>query len=832
MRLNSYILEIAIDNIRAKKQRSLLSIIAISLSVAILYVALTLFGVIYQYSRNASDYQKETFHYFLESEQDEYNSYLYHVDKDVVYGQYGNYNNYFYSIHGLKSIDPSFLDFEGELPNNLNEIMVPEYLGLSIGDSVELSYQILKQSDGENKYLEQIVAINQIDVVKEYEVVGTYKKTKLLDTYFQDVNVIYTAYSDSYYNSFYYINDFNVQNPNSLEAVSEWFKQDVKNISINQDRIATDNIVTYLQNPITMLIMFVFIIIIAILMSVISIYNVLIVNDRDRRKELGLLKSIGVTTFELKSLLTFEWLILGVFGAFFGLVLGFGLTFMILTNIASKIFFTVSISTVINPLIAVFSGVVGIIIMVVSGFLLYKQYLVSSAIEDLKGAVVNYDIPYNQNRFSITSVTWRLFIIYNERIKKQTKNLRRSFFFMLLSITLFTGIAISNYIFKLNYKNVENHLVINQNIYKMPERKNYADLTDELYDFYEQNQELFSKFLIERRFSPINGYLDVNFSANKNNQDQVIKYEGKSITKNIDKVIILDDWQINELLEYGDFIYGNKDKLNENNVILIIDKAELPLNPSFMESLNLYLNHVSDPIDLAVSYSIDVVISIDFSNIELMFIDNQMTRIVGIPNHNYNNILLNHDNFNLRYNGYFNLYNSKQANEIELLLQEILDQQQMFGILELKNDIAVQEQGLIAVFMIEILMYTLLLMLVIIGAININNVLKGNMFIKRQDFSIMKSVGITTSQLRMIMIYEYIENYINAGFTTFLLCFPVYLLEKYVNIVSVFKIADYFVAMMMISFCILSPVALALLALNSFRELNKITAIENMNDSK
>ena len=84
--------------------------------------------------------------------------------------------------------------------------------------------------------------------------------------------------------------------------------------------------------------------------------------------------------------------------------------------------------------------------------------------------------------------------------------------------------------------------------------------------------------------------------------------------------------------------------------------------------------------------------------------------------------------------------------------------------------------------MISMLMYPLLVMLVIIGIININNVLKGNIHMKHMDFSTMKSVGMTSAQLRMIMLYEYAENYINAGLLTFILCIPVYLIEQVFSI--------------------------------------------------
>ena len=101
---------------------------------------------------------------------------------------------------------------------------------------------------------------------------------------------------------------------------------------------------------------------------------------------------------------------------------------------------------------------------------------------------------------------------------------------------------------------------------------------------------------------------------------------------------------------------------------------------------------------------------------------------------------------------------------------------------------------------------------------------------KRTDFSTMKSVGMTSKQLSMIMTYEYAETYINAGLWVFLMCIPVYLFERFVSIASTFKIADNFLGMYTMSFVIISPIIIILLAVISFKHLRNITALDGMKD--
>ena len=101
---------------------------------------------------------------------------------------------------------------------------------------------------------------------------------------------------------------------------------------------------------------------------------------------------------------------------------------------------------------------------------------------------------------------------------------------------------------------------------------------------------------------------------------------------------------------------------------------------------------------------------------------------------------------------------------------------------------------------------------------------------KRTDFSTMKSVGMTSSQLSMIMTYEYAETYINAGVFVFLLCIPVAIFENFVKVASTFKIADNFAGMFIMSFVIISPIIIISLAIISFKHLRNITALDGMKD--
>lgn len=831
MKVSRYIPQIAVDNIINKKRRSLLSIVAIALSVAIIFVSLTLFNVIQKYSKK--DEADQNFHYFLQVKDDDYDSFYYTMDKEVVYGYYGEYQNDFFSIHGIDET-AMFLDFEGRLPTNINEILLPSTYQVEIGESITLSYQEASIEQG-NYFLEEAFDLDtSIMTSHNYTVVGVYHYQETINALNQGVMVLYTAETPNYQRAYFYVSDQQVHKDDSLQRVMEIFNVSKQDIFINEEGIASASLMAYLQDTTTLLAMFIFIIIIAILMSVVSVYNVLIVNDQDRRKEIGLLKSIGTTAFELKVLLIMELALLGIIGSIIGIALGSGIGYAILKVVFASFNMGINFLFLFNPLNMLCSSILGMLLMIVSGYLLYRKYFYSNAIADLKGNVVQYDVPYNPNRFTVTSVTWRMFVIYNERIKKQTKNLRRSFFFIILTITMFCGIALSNMMFRINYNDIEHDLLLKETTMSLMVTNPYYELSESLYQLYEEDKAIYQIYTLQRRIVGINGYLPYDFIIEQKNDDTIKSNKavknGVEYSKIVNRCYLLDTYQINILMQEGNVVYGSKDMLSENGLILIVNGDAIDRSKITTENANVLIGGVMGTINTTASFTIDAVVFLDTTTSPQLSFDGDY--IIGFNSRTLGDGMKMHENSYMETTLKVVLFASADSDKVEEEIGHIITNYSLNRNFELINYVSIREDGAIATFMIGILLYPLLLMLMIIGAININNVLKGNMYIKRNDFSIMKSVGITTIQLRGIMIFEYIENFINAGLETMLLCIPIILLEKKVTIASVFKLSDNYVAMFVISFCILSPIIIALLALNSFRELNKITPIENTYDIK
>lgn len=798
MKISKYIPKLALDNVRKKKNRTLLSFISIMLSSAIIFVSLTLFTTVFTLSKSLDNPRLGTSHYFFTCTPFENTSPL---QFSISYFSLPNEDNIAYFHQDENST--FFTLKEGRLPQNNQEIIAWDK---SIGD-----------------------------IVSNYKVVGVYDSTAILDqTNMRPYLSIDESLKTEVYH--YFVADSKVHESQSLTSVSNMAGPNRGLVLQNEDRISNDTILNYLQDTTTILIMFVMIIIISIFMCLVSIYNVLIVNDQDRRKEIGLLKSIGITKKELIAMILLELTIIGFVAGMFGIILGMGISYIVLNSVLVKLKVLFEISMLINPLIILASLISAIALMDLSGFLLYRKYFDSKPISDLKGEVVDYDIPYNADRFSITSVTWRMFVIYNERIKRQTKNLLRSFLLVMLTITLFCGIFVSNFLYQQRYRQVTQDFTFTTYNLSLGSKKTYPDLDEKIYAIESQTDVEFSKRFIDRSIFGLRCYMPADtftadyYHANKDVKKTVI--DKVEYSTGYHEVMLLDDVQIQEFKPY--VIKGDLDTLNENSVVLIIYT-----HGTYNDRLQLRDVEVGDPvlfqnIDQSKPYpnqyySCDAIIQLPNKKFNMNY-SNVTENVFTIAFTNESFPTLGGPNTTLTYNVNFTLDNPSLHQECLDYLVKALNDTGNEQVLVLTDYIQIRNDGQFAVFLIEILLYPLLLMLVIIGVINVNNVLKGNIHMKRTDFSTMKSVGMTSKQLSMIMTYEYAETYINAGLWVFLMCIPVYLFEKFVSIASTFRIADNFLGMYTMSFVIISPVIIIGLAIISFKHLRNITALDGMKD--
>ncbi|MEG0367739.1 MAG: ABC transporter permease, partial [Coprobacillus sp.] len=260
-----------------------------------------------------------------------------------------------------------------------------------------------------------------------YKIVGIYESTDLFAELTGEVLPVYVANQDitnAVRNIV--IRDEQVQRADSLTMLSEIFNIDTQEVQLNSASISYDTVKNYLKDTTTLLVMFVAIVFIAILMSVISLKNVFIITDKDRKKEFGLLKSIGATPKDVNRLLKIELTILGLIGAALGIIFGMGVSYFVLKMFIKQLAIPFTWSMIMNPYTLIGSFLVGFLLMFLLGHHSYNKYVYSNAIEDLKDVAYNYDPPRQKQSYMSKSFSWKMFLIYNGRLKKQTRNIFQS----------------------------------------------------------------------------------------------------------------------------------------------------------------------------------------------------------------------------------------------------------------------------------------------------------------------------------------------------------------------------------------------------------------------
>ncbi|ABX42447.1 ABC transporter permease [Lachnoclostridium phytofermentans] len=362
----------------------------------------------------------------------------------------------------VQGIDDNFLSMlpvnvkKGHLPKNNTEIILPFHLirigGIEyeLGDTVTLQlgtrYQdgkILNQRDSfvlEGDGGEEL----KITTEKTYTVVGFYENPSF-ESYsapgYTALTVLdnVTDYSTIYLrmNKAEHIYDFTSANfPDNKTS----FNYDLLRLtgSSNENKY---NVVLYSLGTI--------LIIIIMLASIALIYNAFSISISERTKQFGLMKSIGATKRQLKKSVLFEAFALSLIGVPLGIacgLLGIDITLKLTKNIM-----TASLNSLLNessipltlsfsPITILIALVVGVVTVLISAYIPVKRAMRVSAIESIRQTT---DIKVRANKVKTSKLTYRLFglegMIANKYFKRNKKRYRATIISLFLSIVIFVS---------------------------------------------------------------------------------------------------------------------------------------------------------------------------------------------------------------------------------------------------------------------------------------------------------------------------------------------------------------------------------------------------------
>lgn len=763
---------LTIKNLRLNKKRTIVTIIGIILSTALMVGIGLLFSsfqdlMIRDTIGYSGKYEAKYNDVDLIKLNDIKNkNFTYFYEKPIGFSKTQSSNEYKPYMY-ITSVNREYFDelklIEGDIPKNENEIVISNHvitnggLDYKVGDIVTFTYGS-RNIDG------NITLANSELVDGEFltnEGTHTYKIVGIVDrSNFENYSASgYTAFtvdvnSDNGNVNLYVM--FN-KNKNIIKQSEELAKELNYNgdINYNSTLLALYGESTYGNVMSSMGGMMIIMLSLVSIGCIIVIYNSFAISVMERKREFGLLSSIGATKKQIKKSVFYEALVVGVIGIVFGILgayIGIGTVILIINNLISDML-EYKLHLVTNLLFIIIPVIFMIIVIGVSAFIPSRRASKVSPIEAIRQ---NDDIKINKKKIRTSKLVLKLFGIEGEialkNIKRNKKKYRVTIVSLFISIVLF--ISFSSYMnytlntassvmgevpydYQISYFGDDNNKEaldkINE-IVKSSDVKEYVSYSvgnlsiigdytysDEYLDFYKS------------------AYGDDGIKALNNLKYQsiyILVLDDNSYNK-YKKLIGLDKDSVILLNRFKGVSYGNNNRVNYdipviNNGNINIKICNFDDNDEDVDTTK-YCNKNIDNI-FVTNKSFDLIEEFSYMDDFKLIVNKKL----------YDSILDGGTDFTQ-----FNII-SDNTNNIDKLTKE-LDKYSNVNYINIKESMK-QANNLILV--VKILMYGFISLVTLIGVTSVFNTISTSMALRKREFAILRSIGLTRGGFNKMLFFE------------------------------------------------------------------------------
>lgn len=763
---------LTIKNLRLNKKRTIVTIIGIILSTALMVGIGLLFSsfqdlMIRDTIGYSGKYEAKYNDVDLIKLNDIKNkNFTYFYEKPIGFSKIESSNEYKPYMY-ITSVNREYFDelklIEGDIPKNENEIVISNHvitnggLDYKVGDIVTFTYGS-RNIDG------NITLANNELVDGEFltnEGTHTYKIVGIVDrSNFESYSASgYTAFtvdvnSDNGNVNLYVM--FN-KNKNIIKQSEELAKELNYNgdINYNSTLLALYGESTYGNVMSSMGGMMIIMLSLVSIGCIIVIYNSFAISVMERKKEFGLLSSIGATKKQIKKSVFYEALVVGVIGIILGILgayIGIGCVILIINNLISDML-EYKLHLVTNPLFIIIPVIFMIIVIGVSAFIPSRRASKVSPIEAIRQ---NDDIKINKKKIRTSKLVLKLFGIEGEialkNIKRNKKKYRVTIVSLFISIVLF--ISFSSYMnytlntassvmgevpydYQISYFGDDNNKEaldkINE-IVKSSDVKEYVSYSvgnlsiigdyiysDEYLDFYK------------------NAYGDDGIKALNNLKYQsiyILVLDDNSYNK-YKKLIGLDKDSVILLNRFKGVSYGNNKRVNYDIPVINNGNINIKICNFDDDEENVdttkYCNKNIDNI-FVTNKSFDLIEEFSYMDDFKLIVNKKL----------YDSILDGGTDFTQ-----FNII-SDNTNNIDKLTKE-LDKYNNVNYINIKESMK-QTNNLILV--VKILMYGFISLVTLIGVTSVFNTISTSMALRKREFAILRSIGLTRGGFNKMLFFE------------------------------------------------------------------------------
>ena len=788
--------KLTIKNLKLNKKRTLVTVIGIMLSVALITAVASIYTSGIKSLINYEIYQKGNFHaaYFDVPISDiaifDNNRSIENINlvQNIGYAKIDSKNEYkpyaFVKAFSKSSLENLSIKLvEGRLPENENEIIIPTHLKtngrleLKVGENITLDIGKRIDNDGyeltqNNPYTYEQNSNESIinTITKTYEIVGIIERPATniesysspgytFITYMDGNNLngvvdIYAQYTKAGTKNAYKItanligvNENLFEKVNSKDSLASAEDISTLNSQMNSAKYQI-NLNSYLidleNNPISsssiggLGIVAGIVIGIIIFTSVFCIKNSFDISITEKTKQYGILRSIGATRKQIRKNVFYEASVLGTIGIPLGILSGFLASYVLIliSNYYLKDMFSndLKLNFSFSFTAVLVATILGIVTIYFSAFRSAKRASKVSPIVSIRNSA---DIKIKSKKIKSPKIIKKIFGIGGNISYKNLKRNKKKYRTTVISITVsvLVFIALSSFM-ALAFDVIDNELKLED--------------TNVLLSASDFKEDSYKKFIETTNLDNIENYTILRQAAfkikdNLYSQQYIdwIKLEINSESDNYLSIKVLGKEQYNKYIDSLGLKYNNiKDKviLSDYSTVRTYDQETEKFVNKYMR---IYGLSKGDTVNITLDNNTEYELEIGYITEERPFgLKNFDNAMLIISDELFDNIATS-DTLQI-------YYKSSNANKLQDDIDEFLKGEDYY----LSNS---EEQVRIMnnlFILIGIFLYGFIIVISLIGITNIFNTITTNMELRRQEFAMLKSIGMTTKEFNKMIRLE------------------------------------------------------------------------------
>ena len=763
---------LTIKNLRLNKKRTIVTSVGIILSTALMVGIGLLFSSFQDYMiRETISYNGKYEAEYGDVSLDKLNSidkkdFSYFYQKAIGFSKFDSANEYKPYIY-ISSVDKEYFNelhlISGRFAENDSELVISNHINTNggasykIGDIITLKYgeRVIEGVNtlANNEYYEE----ETLNIVgeKTYTIVGIVERSNFED------------YSASGYSTF----TLDMNDKDGTVNVFVMFNNKKKIIKQSEDlakKLGYNNAISYNSTLLALYgestygnIMKSMITMIVIMLSLVSIgcivviYNSFAISVMERKKEFGLLSSIGATKKQLSYTVFFEALIEGIIGIILGICgayIGIGTVILIINNLIGDIL-VLKLNLVTNIVFIIIPVIFMILVIFISALVPSRRAAKVSPIEAIRQ---NDDIKINKKKIKTGKLVNKLFGIEGEialkNIKRNKKKYRVTIVSLFISIVLF--ISFSSY---MNYtidtaSSVMGEVPYDYQISYFGD-DNDIDALDKISEIIKSNDVKeyvsysASNLSIIGNYTYSDEYLDFYKSAYGDDGIKALtnlKYQYISIYilddisyNKYKELIGLDKDSVILLNKFKGVSYGNNKRVNYdipviNNGDINIKICNFDDNDEDVDTTK-YCNKKIDNIFIT-NKSFDLIEEFSYMSDFKLIVNKKLYDNISDSGTHYTQFNIISDN----------------TDNIDKLTKE-LDKYDNVNYTNVKESM---KQANNMILVIKILMYGFIGLVTLIGVTSVFNTISTSMALRKREFAVLRSIGLTRKGFNKILFFE------------------------------------------------------------------------------